>query len=94
MQWIDVTDTNQIDTNLLEQKIREDISKNKKPFMVIGTAGDVSTGAVDDLKTLGTICKKYALWFHVDGAYGMPAAAVSSESYLFEGIREADSDCH
>ncbi len=91
LRWIDVTDTNQIDTNLLEQKIREDISKNKKPFMIVGTAGDVSTGAVDDLKTLGSICKKYALWFHVDGAYGMPAAAVPSESHLFEGIREADS---
>ena len=31
------------------------------------------------------------LWFHVDGAYGMPAAAVPSESHLFKGIREADS---
>jgi glutamate/tyrosine decarboxylase-like PLP-dependent enzyme len=91
LQWIDVNEANQIDTNLLEQTIREDISKNRKPIMVIGTAGDVSTGAVDDLKTLGVICKKYGLWFHVDGAYGMPAAAVPSQAHLFEGIREADS---
>jgi aromatic-L-amino-acid/L-tryptophan decarboxylase len=91
LQWIDVNEANQIDTNLLEQTIREDISKNRKPIMVIGTAGDVSTGAVDDLKTLGLICKKYGLWFHVDGAYGMPAAAVPSQVHLFEGIREADS---
>ncbi len=91
LRWIDVNEANQIDTNILEQTIREDISKNKKPIMVIGTAGDVSTGAVDDLKTLGIICKKYGLWFHVDGAYGMPAATVPSQSHLFEGIREADS---
>ena len=88
---LDVNEANQIDTNILEQTIREDISKNKKPIMVIGTAGDVSTGAVDDLKTLGIICKKYGLWFHVDGAYGMPAATVPSQSHLFDGIREADS---
>ena len=59
--------------------------------MVVGTAGDVSTGAVDDLKAVSLICKKYGLWFHVDGAYGMPAATVPSQSHLFEGIREADS---
>jgi len=91
LRWIDVNETNQINTHILEQTIREDISNNKKPIMVIGTAGDVSTGAVDDLKTLAIICKKYGLWFHVDGAYGMPAATVPSQSYLFEGIREADS---
>jgi aromatic-L-amino-acid decarboxylase len=91
LRWIDVNAANQIDTHMLEQTIREDISKNRKPMMVIGTAGDVSTGAVDDLKVLASICKKYGLWFHVDGAYGMPAAAVPSQSHLFEGIREADS---
>jgi aromatic-L-amino-acid/L-tryptophan decarboxylase len=91
LRWIDVNESNQIDTNQLEQTIREDISKKRKPMMVIGNAGDVSTGAVDDFKTLGLICKKYGLWFHVDGAYGMPAATVPSQSHLFEGIREADS---
>lgn len=91
LRWIDVNGTNQIDTNVLEQTIREDISKNRKPMMVIGTAGDVSTGAVDDLKALAFISKKYGLWFHVDGAYGMPAATVPSQAHLFEGIREADS---
>ncbi|HZZ74363.1 MAG TPA: aminotransferase class V-fold PLP-dependent enzyme [Puia sp.] len=91
LRWIEVNEKNQIDTNLLDQTIREDISKNCKPMMVIGTAGDVSTGAVDDLKTLGHICKKYGLWFHVDGAYGMPAATVPSQTHLFEGIRDADS---
>jgi aromatic-L-amino-acid/L-tryptophan decarboxylase len=91
LRWIEVNEKNQIDINILEQTIQEDITKNKKPFLVIGTAGDVSTGAVDDLKALASICKKYSLWFHVDGAYGMPAAAVPSHSHLFEGIREADS---
>ena len=91
LRWIDVNAVNQIDTHMLEQTVREDISKNMKPMMVIGTAGDVSTGAVDDLKVVASICKKYGLWFHVDGAYGMPAAAVPSQSHLFEGIREADS---
>ena len=59
--------------------------------MVIGNAGDVSTGAVDDLKGIAAICKKYDLWFHVDGAYGIPAAVIPGLKNLFEGIEEADS---
>ena len=59
--------------------------------MVIGTAGDVSTGAVDDLKTIAGICKAYDCWFHVDGAYGIPAAVVPEKQCLFEGLADADS---
>ena len=59
--------------------------------MVIGTAGDVSTGAVDDLKGISAICKTYNLWFHVDGAYGIPAAVIPELKFLFDGIEEADS---
>ena len=59
--------------------------------LVIGTAGDVSTGAVDDLKTISVICKKYDLWFHIDGAYGLPAAVIPLLAPQFEGIEAADS---
>ncbi len=59
--------------------------------MIIGTAGDVSTGVVDNLKKLSTISKQYKLWFHIDGAYGIPAAVIPSLKYLFKGVAEADS---
>ena len=36
------------------------------PFLVVGTAGSVSTGAIDPLYDISKICKKYDLWFHVD----------------------------
>ena len=35
--------------------------------MVVGTAGDVSTGAVDNLSAITAIRKTYDLWFHIDG---------------------------
>ena len=54
-------------------------------------AGDVSTGVVDNLKGIAAICKTYDLWFHVDGAYGIPAAVIPELKILFEGIEEADS---
>ena len=43
---------------------------------MIGTAGSVGTGAVDPLRRLAEICRAHRLWFHIDGAYGAPAAAL------------------
>lgn len=89
--WIQTDATNKMDIAFLEQTIKDDLKNGCKPIMVIGNAGDVSTGAVDDLKAIAAICKTYDLWFHVDGAYGIPAAVVPELKILFEGIEEADS---
>jgi aromatic-L-amino-acid/L-tryptophan decarboxylase len=91
IRWIAADSANRIDVALLEETIKEDKKNNLRPIMIIGTAGDVSTGAVDDLKTIAAICKGYDCWFHVDGAYGIPAAVVPEQRGLFEGVAEADS---
>ncbi|MBU3026016.1 pyridoxal phosphate-dependent decarboxylase family protein [Zobellia galactanivorans] len=91
IRWIATDASNKMDTQLLETTIKEDLKNNYTPLMVVGTAGDVSTGVVDNLNELSAICKKYDLWFHIDGAYGAPAAIVPKYKHLFEGIKEADS---
>jgi aromatic-L-amino-acid/L-tryptophan decarboxylase len=91
IRWIEINAANQIDRDVLESTIQSDLRNGLKPIMVIGTAGDVSTGAVDDLLSLSSICKVYDLWFHIDGAYGMPAAVVPEQQDLFAGLKEADS---
>ncbi len=91
IRWIPTNPSNKMYTQILEDTIKEDIKLGLKPIMVVGTAGDVSTGVVDDLKSIATICKKYDMWFHVDGAYGIPAAVVPSLKSLFAGVEEADS---
>ncbi len=91
IRWIQTDATNKMDNEILEQTIKDDLKNGYKPIMIIGTAGDVSTGVVDDLKTIASICKTYDLWFHVDGAYGIPAAVIPELKILFEGIEEADS---
>jgi aromatic-L-amino-acid decarboxylase len=69
----------------------DDKQNGLQPIIIIGTAGDVSTGAIDDLKALRAIAALHDCWLHVDGAYGIPAAVIPSLSNLFEGINEADS---
>ena len=91
IRWIQTDAANKINIEALEQTINEDLKNKCKPIMVIGNAGDVSTGAVDDLKGIAAVCKKYNLWFHIDGAYGIPAAVIPGLKNLFEGIEEADS---
>jgi aromatic-L-amino-acid/L-tryptophan decarboxylase len=82
---------NKLDITILVQTIEADLKKGKAPFLVVGTAGDVSTGVVDNLPAIAGICKTYDLWFHIDGAYGIPAAVVPELKKVFEGIDDADS---
>lgn len=91
IRWIPTDANNRINTQLLKQAIDKDIKRGKKPFLVVGNAGDVSTGAVDNLSEIASICRIYDLWFHIDGAYGIPAAVLPQLKDLFEGLEEADS---
>ncbi len=91
IRWIEANTANKINIEALEQTIKEDIKNGYTPIMIIGNAGDVSTGAVDDLEAIACVCKKYDLWFHIDGAYGIPAAVIPELKNLFQGIQEADS---
>ncbi len=91
ISWIPVDNHNKMDTGALELQINNDIKDGKQPFLVIGNARDVSTGVVDNLAAIAAVCKRYDLWFHIDGAYGIPAAAIPQYKSMFEGIQEADS---
>lgn len=91
IRWIPTDAENKMNTELLSQTISDDLQQGKKPFLVIGNAGDVSTGVVDNLSAIAAICKAHDLWFHIDGAYGIPAAVIPKYKNLFDGIKEADS---
>jgi aromatic-L-amino-acid/L-tryptophan decarboxylase len=91
VRWIGVDDEFRIDMEKLRARIREDIASGDKPFLVVGNAGTVSTGAVDDLRKLAEVCREFDAWFHVDGAYGAMAAAAPDAAALFAGLGEADS---
>lgn len=90
-RWIPTDSFNRMDNDLLEQAIKKDLKDGHQPFMIVGTAGDVSTGVVDNLQAIAAICKTYNLWFHIDGAYGIPAAVIPELKQMFQGIKEADS---
>jgi glutamate/tyrosine decarboxylase-like PLP-dependent enzyme len=61
------------------------------PIGVIGNAGTVNTGAIDDLNALADLCQREKLWFHVDGAFGALAAVSPELRPLLAGMERADS---
>jgi aromatic-L-amino-acid/L-tryptophan decarboxylase len=91
IRWIAANDRMQIDVAALRQQIETDRAAGERPFLVVGNAGTVSTGAVDPLTELAVICREFDLWFHVDGAYGAMAAVLPEADQEFAGLSEADS---
>jgi aromatic-L-amino-acid decarboxylase len=61
------------------------------PFLVVGSAGTVNTGAIDPLRALAVAARKHGLWFHVDGAFGALAALSPALRPKLSGIELADS---
>lgn len=80
-----------IDVSRLRNQINEDIKNGLIPCCIIGNAGTVNTGAIDNLKELAKICKEFDMWYHIDAAYGGFAAATSYQKQDFEGLELADS---
>ena len=75
----------------LEQQLLQDAKSNILAVAVVANAGTTSTGAIDPLQELAVIAKKYALWFHVDGAYGLPGMLDQRVKHLYKGLSQADS---
>lgn len=89
IRWI--SSNGKMNLDELEACYRQDLSAGRQPFLVVGSAGTVSTGAVDPLPALAAFCRERKLWFHVDGAYGAFAAALPDASPDLAGLKLADS---
>jgi aromatic-L-amino-acid decarboxylase len=91
IRWIPVDAQQRMDSAALQSQVDTDLARGDLPFLVVGTAGSVSTGAVDPLPEIAAICRARRLWFHVDGAYGALAAGVPGAPDGLLALGEADS---
>jgi glutamate/tyrosine decarboxylase-like PLP-dependent enzyme len=91
IRWIPVDGDLRLDVAALRNRLDADIASGDLPALVVGTAGSVSTGTVDPLREIGTLCRERKVWFHVDGAYGGFAAAVPDAPADLRCLGEADS---
>ena len=91
IRWIEVDARQRMEIAALERRLREDRAAGLLPFLVIGAAGTVGTGAIDPLPEIAAVAAREQLWFHVDGAYGAPAAALDEAPPDLRGLARADS---
>jgi len=75
----------------LEEAMARDRGAGLVPACVVATVGTTSSGAIDPLRAVGEICRKYGAWFHVDAAWAGTAALLPEKRWILDGIELADS---
>ena len=86
-----VDSQHRINLGALRNMIQSDRAAGFTPFLVIGAAGTVDTGAIDDLDGLVVLASEQHLWLHVDGAYGALGILAPEIAPRLAGIEAADS---
>jgi aromatic-L-amino-acid decarboxylase len=80
-----------MDPVLLEKALEEDIKNGYQPCCVVATIGTTGTTAVDPLREIGIVCRKYNVWLHVDAAMAGTALILPEFQWMIEGKEYIDS---
>lgn len=76
----------------LQQQLTVDHNRDDAVTVaIIANAGTTSCGAIDPLRAIGTLAQQHNIWFHVDGAYGLPGTLDPEVHPLYDGLALADS---
>jgi glutamate/tyrosine decarboxylase-like PLP-dependent enzyme len=88
LEPVDTDGQGRIDVDALGRVLAEE---PPGPIIVVLQAGNVNTGACDDLAAAIEVAHRHGAWVHVDGAFGLWAAAGRTTRSLVEGLAGADS---
>jgi glutamate/tyrosine decarboxylase-like PLP-dependent enzyme len=91
LRCVAVDQSHRIDVAALRTQIARDREVGFRPFLLVGSAGTVDIGAIDDLVELAALCREENIWFHVDGAFGALGILSKALAPLLAGIEQADS---
>jgi aromatic-L-amino-acid decarboxylase len=91
LRRIPVDRCHRIEIDALRAQVAADRAAGLEPFLVIGSAGTVDIGAIDDLAAVHAVCREENLWLHVDGAYGALGVLSPEIAPRLAGLERADS---
>ncbi|MBV9271149.1 MAG: hypothetical protein JO165_08645, partial [Candidatus Eremiobacteraeota bacterium] len=91
LRVLDVDEYQRADPDAFSKAIARDRASGLRPFIIVGNAGAVDTGAIDPLHDLAEVAQRENIWFHVDGAFGAMAYLSSTLRPRLRGIERADS---
>ncbi len=80
-----------MDVPKLRLALEQDLRAGVLPMAIVANAGTTNTGAIDPLHAIGEVARERGVWFHVDGAYGLPGILDQRVAPLYRGLELADS---
>jgi aromatic-L-amino-acid/L-tryptophan decarboxylase len=80
-----------LDPDVLADAMDADLDAGRVPMAVVANAGSTNTGAIDPIRALGEVARARGVWFHVDGAYGLPGFLDERVRPRYDGLDLADS---
>lgn len=83
--------TGRMCSKALRQQLQADVNNGLVQVAVVANAGTTDTGAIDPLREIGEIAAEHGIWFHIDGAYGLPGILDARIHGLYDGLTLADS---
>jgi aromatic-L-amino-acid decarboxylase len=75
----------------LEEAIREDLARGRRPCAVTATTGTTTTTALDPVAAIAEVTRRHGLWLHVDAAMAGSAMVLPECRWMWEGVEHADS---
>ena len=91
LRSVPIDNERRLSPTALRDMITSDIAKGLTPIAVVATGGTTLIGAVDPIDAIADVCEEFGVWLHIDGAYGLPAAATPERASAFAGLDRADS---
>lgn len=91
MRLLKTDEKEQLRGHTLLKAVREDIQAGLTPCCVVATLGTTGTCAFDQLDEIGSVCRRFKIWLHVDAAYAGSAFACPEYRHLMKGIEFVDS---
>lgn len=88
---VETNDLYQMEISKLEKAVVSDLKEGYIPMAIVATVGTTSTGSVDPIKDISSICEKYNIWLHIDAAYGGFWNLVPEVREVNEDLRLGDS---
>ena len=80
-----------LDFKTLKETVERDLAAGKLPMAIVANLGTTNRGAIDPIKIMGEFAKQHKIWFHIDGAYGLPGVLDERLASKYEGLDYADS---
>ncbi|MBA3498628.1 MAG: aspartate aminotransferase family protein [Gemmatimonadales bacterium] len=91
LRHIEVDERYALRPEALARALEADRAAGVRPACVVASVGTTSSTAIDPLRPIAELCRRYGAWLHVDAAYAGAAAIVPELRPLFDGMEEADS---